>query len=141
MGYATLSDVTQAAGGEEKLVEISDWGNRGVVDTDVIDRAIVAADAFINAYLAQRYAVPVDNPSDLLRTLSAAEAVYTMRLQRRMLTPDDTAGRTDRERILKSLSEGRLRPSDPVPDKSSAGGAGFVPFDSAMARKNSRGMW
>lgn len=141
MGYATLSDVTLAAGGEEKLVEISDWTNSGNVDVDVVQRAIVTADAFINAYLAARYAVPVENPSDLLRSLSAQEAVYTMRQARRMLTTDDTTGRTDRERVLKALGEGRLRPSDPVPNASSAGGSAFVEFDSAMARKNSRGMW
>lgn len=67
MSYCTLQDLTDRYS-QEELIQLSDRINAGVIDMDVINRAIADADGEIDGYLAGRYAAPITPvPKSLVR--------------------------------------------------------------------------
>ena len=67
---------------EQTIIDLTDDSGAGVVDQDVVDRAITDADTEIDSYLAGRYSVPVSPVPDLLKRLSldlAIEILYGRR--------------------------------------------------------------
>lgn len=142
MAYATRASVILASGGDAKATQLADWNNDKRIDDDVITAAIDAADGLINSYLGMRYTVPVADPGALVRDMSAAGAVYWMREQRNMITPDDVKAYEQRMALLVELRDGKIRPTDPMPESGGASDRdGFIEFTSPVSRKNSRGMW
>ena len=58
MPYATKQDMIDRFG-EEELIQLTDRSNAGVIDDQVLNRAIADADAEIDGYLGGRYALPL----------------------------------------------------------------------------------
>ena len=61
MAYCALTDLTKVVP-ESELIEVTDDGGAGVVDTDVVAAAIAAGDGRIDAYCGVRYTVPFTAP-------------------------------------------------------------------------------
>lgn len=141
MSYATQAILTLTVGGADRLRDLSDWDADGVADTGVIAEALSAADAYVDGYLRMRYATPVAVPSDTLIRLSADEAVYWLRTARGMATEQDMERRKDRTSQLEQMRDGKLRPGEPLPEKSTAVVSAFVANPNPMSRNGSRGMW
>lgn len=59
MAYCTLQNLIDEFG-ETELIQLTDRSNAGVVDQDVLDRALQRADRMIHRYLGGRQALPVD---------------------------------------------------------------------------------
>ncbi len=81
MAYANYQDLI-AAFDEQLIIQMSDDNGDGIADANVIDQAIRAADAEIDARIGNRYAVPLNPAPRLAASISAALAVaglYTRR--------------------------------------------------------------
>jgi phage gp36-like protein len=121
MAYATQTDVEGAAGGKEKLVQLTDVKGTGQVDTTSVTAAIAEAQSFVNSYLENRYAVPVDDAevSEVIRHVVAREAVYILKERREALTGPDQERHAERIRWLEDVRRGNISPGlDPRPQKS-----------------------
>jgi phage gp36-like protein len=69
MAYATLQDMATRFGAEE-LTQLTDRANVDAIDSAPVNAALGDADALIDGYLAQRYAVPVVPTPPMLRRLA-----------------------------------------------------------------------
>lgn len=58
MPYATQQNMIDAFG-ETELIQLTDRTNPGVLNTQVLGRAMAEADAEINGYIASRYPLPL----------------------------------------------------------------------------------
>lgn len=144
MPYASLTELQHAAGGLERLIQITDHDGDGIMDTAVVDNALAQADAFLDQYLSLRYATPIANPSPVLRGLAAEHAIYWLRQSRGALSSEENLQLENRQRQLELMRDGKLRPDDPTPTKSSAVRAAFVERDPdaiEVSRSSLKGLW
>lgn len=77
MPYATAQDLIERYG-EAELIQLTDDSGSGVIDLDVLDRALADADAEINGYLSGRYALPLGTTPPLVRRLACEIARYML---------------------------------------------------------------
>lgn len=141
MAYASITELQHAAGGPDRLLQLADWDADGIIDGPVIDQALAQADAFLDQYLSLRYATPITAPSPALRGLAAEQAIYWIRQARLQVGEEENRQLENRQRQLELMSQGRLRPDEPLPARSSAVRAQFVERDSDVSQKNLKGMW
>ena len=144
MPYASLEELTYAAGGTDRLTQLTDWDDDGVPDDAAIAQALAQADAFLDQYLSLRYAVPIANPSPVLRGYAAEQAIYWLRQARGMVGEEENRQLENRQSQLEMMRDGRIRPDEPTPASSTAVVATFVernPDVAAVSRSNLKGMW
>ena len=144
MPYASLTELQHAAGGQDRLIQLADWNGDGSVDSDAVDNALLQADAFIDQYLSLRYATPIQNPSPVLRGIAAEQAIYWLKQERGGVSPEENLQLENRQRQLELMRDGRLRPEDPNPSKSSAVVAAFIERDPdaiEVSRASLKGIW
>lgn len=79
MSYVTLAQLTDRFG-EQMLIALTDRGvdALGVIDTDVINRALAETDALIDGYLTGRYALPLAATETLLVGVAGDIAIYKL---------------------------------------------------------------
>lgn len=108
MAYCTASDLI-AEFGEQTLIDLTDRADppAGVIDTVTLDRAIAAADAEIDGYLAVRYLVPIA-PAPV-RLVGVACDIVRYRLQPDRVTDDSPVLRRYKDAVvwLKDVSAGK----------------------------------
>src|SRR5687767_246327 len=126
MPYASENDIRLAAGGAARFTELTDWNGDGVADPDVIARAQAVADAFINPYLRNRYTVPIAAPTEELKQLAAAEAVFWLRTSRNQASPEDMELHKLRIDKLEEYRSGINRPDNSEAVKSDRGRSSIV---------------
>lgn len=122
MPYAVEADVERAAGGEEKLIQLTDYELLGQVNSTRVTEAIDEAESVINSYLETRYEVPLTDAevTEIIRRVTAREAVYILKEQREALTPADQTRHEERIAWLDEVRRGNVSPGiDPRPKKSS----------------------
>jgi phage gp36-like protein len=73
MPYASLEDLIERAG-EVEIKQVADRDRDGAPDPDVIQAALVHADNIVNGYIGAKYALPLGETPDLVRTWSVAIA-------------------------------------------------------------------
>lgn len=107
MAYSTQTDVERAAGGRDALVQLADTAGIGEIDPAEVTRAIEEADALFDSYAQERLATPVAPPiPTILRTMSAAEAVYALKVARNANSDRDDARHEERLRWFQSVGSG-----------------------------------
>jgi phage gp36-like protein len=144
MPYASLDELQHAAGGAERLLQLTDWNADGEPDIAAVDQALAQADAFLDQYLALRYEVPIAFPSPVLRGYAAEQAIYWLRQSRGMVGDEENRQLENRQRQLELMRDGRLRPDEPTPTSSTAVVAAFVERDPdtvEVSRHTLKGMW
>lgn len=79
MTYATQDQLIDRFG-ERMIVALTDRGETasGMIDADVIVRALVDTDAMIDGYLAARYALPMAETPPLVSDLALTIAIYKL---------------------------------------------------------------
>lgn len=103
MGYSIQTDLLEQIS-EDRLVQLTDDGDAGVIDTSVVTRAITDADAEIDGYCGTRYDVPFLPVPVMIRKLSVDIAIYNL-YARRKGVPDDRQKRYDNAlRFLRDVS-------------------------------------
>ncbi|MFH0901890.1 MAG: DUF1320 domain-containing protein [Pseudomonadota bacterium] len=120
MAYCSQADVTKAAGGAAKLVELTDIEASGTLNTAVLNDAIAEADAWIDGYLQKRYSVPLASTPEDIRRLAAREVVFLLKDARRATTDDDKSHHEERLLLLRDVAKGiRGLAVEPLPAASS----------------------
>jgi phage gp36-like protein len=77
MTYASQADMTERFGATE-LAQRTDRINGAVIDVAVLTRALVDADAEIDAYLAKRYTLPLETTPTSINRLACEIARYRL---------------------------------------------------------------
>ena len=104
MPYATLTDLTERFG-ERQLLEIADREGNGVVDSDVVDRALTDADAEINTYVGRRYPLPLAPVPERIASLAADIAFFRLHPS---AVPEDVRRRyEDALAALRDIADGK----------------------------------
>ena len=120
MAYASKDDLLAAAGGPARFAQLVDrepgeeWA--GAPRDYWIGKAQEWGDALIDTYLPPRFRTPLSNVSATIRRIAAAEGVYGLLQVTGMLSEDDKDAATDRKEQLKGMRDGKLWPSDPLPE-------------------------
>lgn len=70
MAYITEQQLIDRFG-ERELIALTDFDNVGQLDSDTLNRAIAAAGAEIDGYLADRYSLPVSSNPERLVDIAA----------------------------------------------------------------------
>jgi phage gp36-like protein len=143
--YASQTELEYAAGGADRLTQLTDWDDDGEPDQAAIDQALAQADAFLDQYLSLRYAVPIANPSPVLRGYAAEQAIYWLRQVRGMVGEEENRQLENRQHQLEMMRDGRLRPDEAAPfTAASTVVATFVernPDVEGVSKRNLKGMW
>jgi phage gp36-like protein len=140
MPYATQQLLVNAAGGAARFVALTDWDNNNASDADVVALYQTQAESWIDSFIPVRYAPPLDNPSDELRALAAAETIYRIRSEREQVGQVELEKRRERERYLEDVRSGKLRPDSVVSTKSGAVRGAIVPLDGCDVSDKLRGL-
>jgi len=134
-----------AAGGSQRLLELSDWENDVAINASVVADAIAEADAAIDEYLHKRHRVVLTDPApEGVRRISAAEAVFVMKSRRGMVTEADMVLHEERGKRLDDIAKGvRTVGVSPLPEKSElvVDRSTSRPTDKQVSRLNTRGYW
>jgi phage gp36-like protein len=115
MPYSTQDDVRIAVGGAANLVELADLEATNTTDSgagvaDVVAKAILEADGYIDAYLRKRFAVPLPVVPGQIGAISSAWAARVLRRNRykaQPMTDDQEAEKVDRE-FLAAVASGAV---------------------------------
>lgn len=120
MAYSTKDEVEIAAGGPEKLTQLTDVKRTGSYDQAVLDDAIADADAWIDSYAHKRFKTGFSAPIPrIIKALSAREAVFLLKVRRQMDQDDDRERHESDERWLRDLAGGRASVGvEPLPTQS-----------------------
>lgn len=117
MAYCTSIDI-QALVLIDTLVRLTDDSNSNVVDESKVSACILTADEIINAFLRNRYTVPLSVVPNLLLTLSRDLAVYELYSRRgEGGIPDHIKARAENARkMLLQIQRGELDLGLTAPD-------------------------
>lgn len=127
MAYCTLSDI-QYAMDEADVIRYTDDDDVGIVNTQVVEKAISDAGALVDAYLAGRYAVPLDPVPDVINWAACDIAVYKIS-SRRGIAPEEVRQKfDDAVKFLDRLASGKGEL--PGASQSTSGGADTVQMTS-----------
>lgn len=130
--YAIMTDIIDLYG-EDLLIRIADLDKDGQPDEDVVEKALEAADALIDAYLSSAYSLPLPSVPDVLRTLAIDIAVYKLPITRAPRTDEMRKRYEDALAHLKMMAAGKMGiglPTDP--------GDGSNNPDNPNVRRNAR---
>src|ERR1051325_2293434 len=81
MAYITQQDLEEAVGGLKKLVQLTDDGGTGEVDTTVVNKAIAYAQGLLESHVRTRDALPVP-ATEMIKGLCVDLAVFKIRRRR-----------------------------------------------------------
>lgn len=138
MPYASQADL-EARFGAAELAQLTDRVLGTLVEPAVVAAALADADALIDGYLAQRYALPVNPVPPLLKRVACDIA--------RFLLHGKSAGEKVRQayddalKVLRDLADGRaaLPGAAEAPSAQAPAAAGGTPRTAAPARIFDRG--
>jgi len=121
--YATLTQLTDRYG-LQMLVNLTDRAEEatGEIGAAVIDRALADTDAFIDGFLAGRYALPLAETPPLLADLAQVIAVWKLHTHQ----PDAKieADYKDARKTLESIARGDVRLPVAGVEPAGTGGSG-----------------
>ncbi|MFQ5489440.1 MAG: gp436 family protein [Phycisphaerae bacterium] len=113
MAYISNTDI-QTRLGSAVYVQLTDDAGTGSANTAVVDEARAGAEGEVDAYLARRFAVPIDlaaNPEvgGILKSIALDLAEYRLRLRRPPVSAEATSRRDSAVAWLTGVAEGRIR--------------------------------
>ena len=126
MAYATAQQLEDKFG-TRLLVDLTDRADpsTGMIDGDVVGRAITDAEATIDGYLAARYVLPLATVPPLVTDLALALAIY--KLHTYSPDPKFTDDYKMAIRTLEQISRGMIRlPVAGIEPKGTGGGGARV---------------
>lgn len=108
MTYATQTQLIERFGAA-MLVNLTDRAAvaTGVIDTDVIDRALADTDAMIDGYLAPRYILPLAAVPSLVTDLALQIAIYKLHVTE--ADPKITKDYDAALKLLRDIGTGAVR--------------------------------
>jgi phage gp36-like protein len=140
MAYSTITDVEHAAGGNDRLLQLTDWGEDSAVGEAAVEKAIAEADAWIDSIVGKRVETPLGEVHPLIQMISSSEAVFRLRSYRSMISDADMLLHKEREETLKDIAAGRITLGD-VPKSRHIVDRQTATNDVAISRARMRGFW
>jgi phage gp36-like protein len=134
MAYSTLADIQKQLSSTD-LVQLTDDSGAGVVDSDVVTRAIADADEMIDGYIGLRVGVPLTTVPSMVRMFSVELAIYNLYARRSDTIPDTRKTRYDNSmKLLLRIAEGKLSlgANDPEGNPPSKAGISYSGSDQVM---------
>ncbi|HUU84626.1 MAG TPA: DUF1320 domain-containing protein [Phycisphaerae bacterium] len=122
MGYISNSDIETRLG-SAVYVQLTDDQGTGSANTAVVDEARAGAEGEVDAYLARRYAVPIDltrHPelAGVLASITLDLVEYRLRLRRPPVSDEAASRRSQAVAWLDKVASARIdlpAASDPAP--------------------------
>lgn len=105
MPYATQQDLVDRFG-ETEIIQLSDRGNNGAIDTAVVAAKLADADAEVDGYLAGRYTLPLEPVPRVLVRVACDIARYHLYDDR--ATEQVTTRYRDAVRLLEQIAKGTV---------------------------------
>ena len=116
--YATANDIAKQIF-EDELIRLTDESGTGAIDTTKVETAIETAEVEVDAYLGEKYSLPLDSIPGILTKLTVDLAIKNLYLLAPGGVPDDRSEQAKvAVRMLEKISEGSLTlgASDPQGD-------------------------
>ncbi len=108
MGYCHLSDIQDMLP-DDVLMQLTDSGDTGFINIDLVEEAIGLADNLINACCCPRYKMPFEPVPSLIAYISATFAVRSLLGRKLVKMPRLYDERyQDARNMLAGISKGRL---------------------------------
>lgn len=104
--YAEKTDIDEAYG-EDLLIRLTDTTKSGAVDMDTIERNLTAADGIIDAYVSERYSLPLPAVPGALKECAIDIAVYKIALPTTRRTPEMRTRYEDAIALLERIGCGK----------------------------------
>jgi len=139
--YASLALLTERYG-NRMLLDLTDRATppAGVIDSDVVVRALADADAVIDGYLGARYALPLDSVPPLVTSIALEIAIYKLH----RFTPEDKIAAEYKAAIdtLRDIAKGTVRLPAAGIEPAASGSEGVMVTDRArpFTEDNLRGL-
>lgn len=118
--YTDRNGIVNTAGGEERLVQLSDYDKDGSEDADAINDAINDAEALIDSYARKLFETPFKAPlPPIIVTMAKKLSVYNLKERRGVINDADRIEHEDRIKWLENLAAGKVDPGiSPAPGPS-----------------------
>lgn len=109
--YVLRADIVNAVGGDERLIQLTDYDNDGTEDAGTVDDAIEDAEALIDSYARKVFATPFTAPiPPIIKTMAKQITVYNLRDRRDAINESDRENQVDRLKWLENLATGKVDP-------------------------------
>lgn len=133
MSYATLDDLKKALN-EAVLIDLTDDAGVGAIDTGIVDNSLEAADVEIDAYLGERYSLPLTPAPSIVAKLAVDLAVFNL-YSRRQGPPDHWQARYNNAiKMLAKIQAGEIGLGSGDPKGSESDKAEVVSEDRIFTR-------
>ena len=104
--YATKSDIDEIYG-EEELIRLTDTTKSGAAEEATVERGLSAADGIIDAYLSERYTLPLPAIPAALRECGVDIALYKIALSTTKRTTEYRVRYEDAIALLERIGAGK----------------------------------
>lgn len=92
------------------LLQLTDDAGVGAIDADIVTRAIEDADATIDSYCQDRYAIPLSPVPPKIRQISVDIAIYNLYSRREDVVPDIRKEKNQAAiKFLERVSDGKIQ--------------------------------
>lgn len=117
MNYAAQIDLEIAAGGRDRLTELSDLDGNAQTNSVVLQRTRDEVDRWIDSFCQKQHTVPFSTVPLMIREISKYEVIFRLKVNRRMVTEEDTRLHEERLALLREIRDGLVNPveNDPYP--------------------------
>lgn len=104
--YASRDDIDELYG-PELLIRLTDTTKSGVANDDIIDKGLRSADDIINAYVSERFTLPLPVIPGVLRECAVDIAVYKIALSTTKRSTEMTQRYADAIALLERIGAGK----------------------------------
>ncbi len=107
--YITIDDLKKAVD-EDVLIRWTDDDDTGVINTDILNDMIAAAEDEVNGYISKRYPVPLEMVPNIIKRLTKDIAVYNTASRKELLEEEGTLRTRYRDavRMLRDIGSGKV---------------------------------
>ena len=139
--YITQNDLQRAGLDPQKMTQLTDDDRTGAPNETTLNSVIDSSESLVNSYLEARYIVPVVNPPESLKTLTADLTIYRLYLRHESVPESRQTAYDQAIMHLKEIQAGKadLGVATPPPAAANASRAEFSTQPRVFTRDTVRG--
>ena len=109
MSYSSLDDLKRRIS-ETELIQLTDDQGLGQIDETLVAGAIAESDGLVDSFVRAQCAVPLVNPPEIIRLISADLTLYRLYTRRGINVNDDVVSLKDKAfSMLEKIAKGELK--------------------------------
>jgi len=120
MSYCVQADIEKLLPSAD-LVQLADDDEDGTADAAVIAEAIATVDGDIDAYLQERYELPLSSTPEVVKNISVDLAIYYLYSRRSIDDPVRTARHNSAMKKLRDIADGKISLGLSTPESEQGG--------------------